>query len=175
MNNQEYLADLRKNLSGAIKPNWRVQSFSKRKAEAIIICYIDARDVQDMLNQYCTYGWHREHYILNSDVYCRIGIVMPDGSVQYRADVGTPAKTEIEKSKASDSFKRAAVNWGIGRSLYETEIVRVTTNEIWGGDFKNTPYVVDDRGNRVWDLTKHVNNLVEKGKLTITNLVQEIS
>ncbi len=33
-------------------------------------------------------------------------------------DVGTESNTEKEKGQASDSFKRACFNWGIGRELY---------------------------------------------------------
>ena len=35
-----------------------------------------------------------------------------------KQDIGTTGQTEKEKSQASDSFKRACFNWGIGRELY---------------------------------------------------------
>jgi hypothetical protein len=51
---------------------------------------------------------------------------MPDGSVQYRSDTGDQDnKTEQAKSKASDSFKRAAVNFGVGLFLYDIQKVYI--------------------------------------------------
>lgn len=40
-----------------------------------------------------------------------------------KEDVGTESKTEAEKGLASDSFKRACFNWGIGRELYTAPVI----------------------------------------------------
>ena len=40
-----------------------------------------------------------------------------------KQDVGTTGYTEKEKSQASDSFKRACFNWGIGRELYSAPFI----------------------------------------------------
>jgi len=40
-----------------------------------------------------------------------------------KQDVGTESYTEKEKGQASDSFKRACVNWGIGRELYSAPFI----------------------------------------------------
>jgi hypothetical protein len=41
-----------------------------------------------------------------------------------RADVGNPANTEELKSSFSDAFKRAAVQWGVGRYFYSLGFFR---------------------------------------------------
>jgi len=40
-------------------------------------------------------------------------------------DTGTESNTEKEKGLASDSFKRACFNWGIGRELYTAPFIWV--------------------------------------------------
>lgn len=167
--NADFLKDLLKNLGKQITPQWRVQQFSDQKPFAVVIPYLDKVDVMKQLDQYATYGWHREHYTINHDVYCRIGIVFPDNSIQWRSDVGTKGQVEEEKTKASDSFKRAGSNWNIGRNLSETDIVRVNTNlPLVKGAAK--PYVINSRGERVYDITKFVNEQIKAGILKVENI-----
>jgi hypothetical protein len=40
-----------------------------------------------------------------------------------KEDTGTESNTEKEKGLASDSFKRACFNWGIGRELYSAPFI----------------------------------------------------
>jgi hypothetical protein len=46
-----------------------------------------------------------------------------------KQDVGTESNTEKEKGQASDSFKRACFNWGIGRELYTAPKIVLYLNE----------------------------------------------
>lgn len=46
-----------------------------------------------------------------------------------KEDVGTESNTEKEKGQASDSFKRACFNWGIGRELYDYPFIMIKLNE----------------------------------------------
>lgn len=154
--NEEFIAELIKNLSQEISHKWRVQSFSKNKPSATIVAYIDARDGIDLLNKYAVYGWEREHYMVGNNTYCKVGVFMPDGSVQYRSDVGVESNTDGVKGEASDSFKRACVNWGIGGFLYELGIEYVKSNEVKSNN--NYPYCVDDRGDKIKDLTVFMQN-----------------
>lgn len=75
----------------------------------------------------------------------------------WKWDTGSESNVEKEKGQVSDAFKRAAVKWGIGRFLYDLEIAHVKTDGPLTDSHKY-PLVVDDSGNRVWDLTKHMNN-----------------
>ena len=70
-----------------------------------------------------------------------------------------------EKGEASDSFKRAGVKWGIGRFLYDLEITYVKSSE--AKTQNNFPYVIDDTGKRVYDLTEYINNLKKQYGKTI--------
>ena len=156
--NNEYLKKVITALAQPLPYKWKVQSFTKDKTKALCVAYIDARDVNDRLNEVCEYGYHTEHYVLGSDIYCKIGLIMPDGSVIWRSDVGESNNaTEKSKTAASDSFKRAAVQFGVGRFLYDLDTVFLKAKE--DGKFTN---VVDDNGNKIWDITAHINNMRQK-------------
>lgn len=85
------------------------------------LAYIDARAVFERLDQAVGPDqWHTELERLAPGVYlCRLTILGVT-----RADVGQAgdAEGEKEKSGASDALKRAAVQFGIGRYLYEREL-----------------------------------------------------
>lgn len=158
--NDEYLKKILLALSAPMPYKWRVQSFSKNKPQATCVAYIDARDAMQRLDDVCVYGWQRRHVEIKGHIYCEVGIVMPDGSVLWRMDCGTESNTEAEKGESSDSFKRACVNFGVGRFLYDLDMVYLPADMKKEKD--SYPSVVDDNGKKVWDLTKHINAM--KGK-----------
>lgn len=83
-----------------------------------ILLYKDARCDMRILDE--TVGpekWQRSHEVINGNLFCNVGILTDNGWV-YKQDVGTESNTEATKGEASDSFKRACFNWGIGRELY---------------------------------------------------------
>lgn len=169
--NKDYLARLLPLLKKPIPHQWRVQSFSKNKPIATVMAYIDARDAQEVLDAYCEYGWHRKHQMLNDRLYCSVGIEMPNGTIMWREDCGTESEADKEKGQASDSLKRACVNWGIGRFLYDLPIQYVDADAIKGeadktvGEgqdkkvYKKFPNAIDKQGKKIWDMTAHVNGL----------------
>ena len=65
--------------------------------------------------------WQREHYECKGNLYCRVGIHCEEWV--WKSDCGTESNTDAEKGEASDSFKRACVNWGIGRELYTSPFI----------------------------------------------------
>ena len=143
-------------LSDKIPCKWRVQSFSKNKPVAICIPYIDARQVMDILDEVITPSkWKDEYKSIDGKLFCGISIKVGEEWVT-KWDVGSETKVEGEKGEVSDSFKRAAVKLGIGRFLYSMGMQYVTTND--KKTSSNFPYPVDDAGNRIWDLTKFINN-----------------
>jgi hypothetical protein len=134
---------------------WRVQSFSKNKPSAQCVAYIDSRDVQDLLDEVVgPENWQCRFEDIKGNLFCSIGIATANGWV-WKSDCGTESNMEQQKGEASDAFKRAAVKWGIGRFLYSLKIVYLKSNEVKTNN--NYPYVVDDEGNRVWDITKFIN------------------
>lgn len=162
MTNEEYLKSVIHELSRPLTYKWKLQSYTKAKDKAMCVAFIDARDVTKRLNEICVYGWHRDHFILGIDVYCKVGLTMPDGSIIWRADAGESENdTERGKTAASDSFKRAAKEFGIGLFLYDLDIVRLPVKK--EGDYHN---IVDEQGNKVWDLTKYINEEYGKKKTT---------
>lgn len=83
-----------------------------------LLLYKDARVDMDILDE--TVGcmnWKREH--LRENANCVVSIYDEDKKEWVsKEDTGTESFSEAEKGLASDSFKRACVNWGIGRELY---------------------------------------------------------
>lgn len=63
-------------------------------------------------------GWQREHYECKGNLFCRVGMLDDGGCWVWKSDAGKKSSYEAEKGEASDSFKRACTNWGIGRELY---------------------------------------------------------
>ena len=108
----------------------RIQSIGQNKTGAVgttILLYKDARVDMNILDE--TVGamsWQREHSVVNGNLYCTISI-WDEAKKQWisKSDVGTESNTEKEKGQASDSFKRAGFNWGIGRELYSAPFVYI--------------------------------------------------
>lgn len=155
--NKDYLKRLLPLLKKPIPHSWRVQSFSKDKPMATVLAYIDQRDLMDVLDAYCEYGWEKKYEEVAGNVFCYIGITMPDGTTMWRSDCGVESNTEAEKGRASDAAKRAGVNWGVGRFLYDMKVQYVDANEKKTAN--NWPYPVDKQGKRIYDLTTYINNL----------------
>lgn len=107
--------------------SWRPQHVSNGKALAL--AYIDARDVTGRLDAVCgPFGWQSEHYDCGGGrMACKIGIYAPGegtagdkyGQWIWKSDGAGGTQIEADKGAFSDSFKRAAVQWGVGRYLYD--------------------------------------------------------
>ena len=85
-----------------------------------LLLYKDARCDMNILDEVVTpMNWQRDHKELKGNIYC--GVSIYDGKTDRwvtKWDCGKESYTESEKGEASDSFKRACFNWGIGRELY---------------------------------------------------------
>jgi len=144
---------------------WRVQSASKFKPEITCVAYIDSRDVMDRLDEVVgAENWQRKHEMIGHNLYCSIGIKL-DGEWVWKSDCGTESQTEKEKGQSSDSFKRAAVNLGIGRFLYSLGMVKITANEKKEGN--NRPYPVGKDGKRIWNLSEYITNTLGYKQTTL--------
>lgn len=146
-----------KDLQKEMPYKWRVQSFSKFKATAQCVAYIDARDVMSLLDEVCgPQNWQDDYKAEGSMLFAGIGIKIGDEWV-WKWDTGSESNIEKEKGHSSDAFKRAAVKWGIGRFLYSLKIHNVNSSEKKADG--NFPYVVDHNKNRVWNITEYINDL----------------
>ena len=93
-----------------------------------LLLYKDARVDMNVLDEtYGVTGWQREHTLIGDRLYCTVKIRDNDtGEWIAKQDVGTESYTEKEKGQASDSFKRACFNVGIGRELYTAPFIWVS-------------------------------------------------
>jgi hypothetical protein len=108
----------------------RVSTLSEKGASLLL--YKDARVDQKILDEvFGVYGWQRTHQLIGDRLYCTIEI-WDDDKKQWVAkqDVGTESNTEKEKGQASDSFKRAGFNVGIGRELYTAPFIWVPADKM---------------------------------------------
>ena len=92
-----------------------------------ILLYKDARVDQRILDEtFGMFGWQHTHQCINGSLYCIVEVYdQESGRWVAKQDVGTIGNYEKEKSQASDSFKRACFNWGIGRELYSAPFIWV--------------------------------------------------
>lgn len=90
-----------------------------------LLLFKDARVDQRILDETFTpFGWRRTHQEINGSLYCTVEVWDREkGQWVAKQDVGTAGYAEKEKGQASDSFKRACFNWGIGRELYTAPFI----------------------------------------------------
>lgn len=106
----------------------RVQSVKQNGI--ILLLYKNARVDMAILDE--TVGpenWQRDHYECKGNLFCRVGIHCPPHGWVWKADCGVESNTEAQKGEASDSFKRACFNWGIGRELYTSPFIWVPASK----------------------------------------------
>lgn len=146
----------------------RVSTVTKKGCS--ILLYKNARVDMNILDE--TFGnmnWRRSHQLIGDRLYCTVEIW--DAEKQQwisKQDVGTESYTEKEKGQASDSFKRACFNIGIGRELYTAPFiwiyakdVTITENETTHKFSVKESFVVDSIG---YDQDRNINRLVIRKK-----------
>ena len=83
--------------------------------------YITARYVMERLDEVVgPEFWQSKHTMVGDKVQCSIGLKI-DGEWVWKSDGAGETDIEGQKGSFSDSFKRAAVSWGIGRDLYDKD------------------------------------------------------
>lgn len=94
-----------------------------------LLLYKDARCDMNILDE--TVGplnWQRHHSRDNAN--CTVSVWDDDkGRWIEKEDTGTESNTEKEKGLASDSFKRACFNFGIGRELYTAPFIWIPADK----------------------------------------------
>ena len=102
-----------------------------------LLLYKDARVDQNILDE--TVGcmnWQKRYVRDNAN--CIVGI-WDEEKQQWveKEDTGTESFSEAEKGLASDSFKRACFNWGIGRELYTAPSIFIFPRKDMGAKVKD--------------------------------------
>ncbi len=126
----------------------KVNKNDPSKSGVILLLYKNARVDMNILDEtVCPENWQREHYECKGNLFCRVGINtnydLPDSLEEHwvwKSDCGVESNTEAQKGEASDSFKRACFNWGIGRELYTAPLIWVKAENCR----------IDDNG-KCWD------------------------
>ena len=96
----------------------RVQQITEKGAQLLL--YKDSRCDKRILEEtYGISGWKNRYEEIKGNLFCTISI-WDDEKQQWvdKCDCGTESFSEKEKGEASDAFKRAGFNVGIGRELY---------------------------------------------------------
>lgn len=109
-----------------------------------LLMYKDARVDMKLLDEVVgPMNWKREHELINGNLFCTVSVYdRESGQWVSKQDVGVESNTEKEKGQASDAFKRACVNWGIGRELYTCPFVWINLgSDEWrtGGNGRKQP------------------------------------
>jgi hypothetical protein len=138
---------------------WRVQSAKYGKATCV--AYVDSRDVQERLDKvFGPAGWMDKYYQVKNSLFCEISCRV-GGIWVSKSDCGVESNMEAQKGESSDSFKRAAVKWGIGRFLYDLDPIQLPTKDYKG---KEKPSY---NGNILWtprEITDACNYIHKGGK-----------
>ncbi|MGL5962508.1 MAG: Rad52/Rad22 family DNA repair protein [Cetobacterium sp.] len=118
----------------------RVQSVTQKGA--VLVPYVSSRCAMDILDETVSpMFWKREQLIKNNINHCILSIFNNDIKEWIsKEDVGVASASEAVKGASSDSFKRACVNWGIGRELYSSPFL-----------FANVKTLKDEKNNK-WTL-----------------------
>lgn len=101
---------------------------------AQLLLYKNARcDMKVLDESVGPMNWQRDHKELKGNMYAGIGIY--DESKKqwvWKWDCGAESNMEGQKGEASDSFKRAGFNWGIGRELYTAPFIWFPADQMTG-------------------------------------------
>ncbi len=119
--------------------DFRIQSINKG-GYATILAYKDARVDMNRLDEVYGVGfWQKKYDLINGNLFCSVGIYNKELKEWiWKQDVGTESMTEKEKGQASDAFKRACFNLGIGRELYDYPLIQIKleSNEFYESNGK---------------------------------------
>ena len=97
-----------------------------------LLLYKDARVDQRILDETFTpFGWRRTHQEIGGKLFCTVDVWDAEKKQWIsKQDIGTESIAEKEKGQASDSFKRACFNWGIGRELYSAPFIWIPAEKV---------------------------------------------
>lgn len=100
--------------------NWRAAAFNKDRTRALLLAHVDARAVQDRLDSICPDAWSFELMVVEGAASPTVKGRLTVLGVT-REDIGEAGEGErgTLKAAASDALKRCAVQFGIGRYLYD--------------------------------------------------------
>jgi len=110
-------------LFAALAAPFEAQEVRARSQAGRQLHYITARTAMNRLDSVLgPENWWDDYVPGENSVLCRLTVRLPDGTTLTKSDAGgyagMPDSGDDDKSGFSDSFKRAAVKFGVGRYLY---------------------------------------------------------
>ena len=128
-----------------------------------LLLYKDARVDQNILDEtFGIMGWQRTHERIGDALFCSIHIRDEDGGWITKQDVGVESFAEPIKGAASDAFKRAAFNVGVGRELYTAPFIWIPIEKV---------SIKQEKGKNVVKNKFHVSVIqYEEGKAVISGV-----
>jgi hypothetical protein len=109
---------------------WRVQSQTKDGQKIIVVPYITNRCVMQRFDeQFGWAGWNNELKEIDGGFLCTITVSLPDGKSVSKTDGASRTGIEPVKGGISDAMKRCAVQFGLGRALYDFPKVFIETTD----------------------------------------------
>ena len=133
---------------------------------ASLLLYKDARCDMNILDETVgPFNWKRSHTRENAN--CIVSL-WDENKKEWvgKEDTGTESFTEKEKGLASDSFKRACFNWGIGRELYTAPFIYVSADKMNIYE-KNGKYATYDKfyvGKIAYDNNRQITGIAIKNQ-----------
>jgi hypothetical protein len=157
MNEEQFSIEKRLKEKFAVEDlGWRImRSGTKKNGDlwALCLCYVDNRAIQDRLDRVCGFNmWKNEFQVLpGMGVLCGLSIKIKDEWItkwdggDFRPDHSKDGHKLILRGGISDSSKRAASAWGIGRYLYGNKeaFAQINKNGKFNGKLK-------DKGNDIY-------------------------
>ena len=124
---------------------WRLQNTNEEKIRGMAVPYVTNRAIQNRLDEVCgPENWYNEFKPWHSNgkkdsQLCGIAIHFEGKGFITKWDGAEDSDIEPIKGGLSDSMKRSAVQWGIGRVLYKM------TKPLWVKiEQKGNSYVICD-------------------------------
>ena len=136
-----------------------------------LLLYKDARVDMDILDETVgSLNWKREH--LRDNANCIVSIY-DESKKEWisKEDTGTESFSEKEKGLASDSFKRACVNWGIGRELYTSPSIFIFPMVTMAPKGKDNEFYLNDKGKYETKTRFYVDYIDYDDNKNITDLI----
>lgn len=130
---------------------WRLQNTNEEKMRGMAVPYVTNRAIQNRLDEVCgPENWYNEFKPWHSNgkkdsQLCGIAIHFEGKGFITKWDGAEDSDIEPIKGGLSDSMKRAAYQWGIGRVLYSLDTVWVDIER------RGKSYVIKDSERRKLD------------------------
>ncbi|WP_103128714.1 single-stranded DNA-binding protein DdrA [Deinococcus aerius] len=118
------LSDVQKRLQAPFPAHlvgWKPQAFTKDRSRALLLAYVDARAVQDRLDAICPDAWSFEIEVVpgTSTPTVKGRLTVLGVTREDIGEAGGDGEYATLKAASSDALKRCAVQFGIGRYLYD--------------------------------------------------------